>query len=691
MSSHRVDVVLLTVIWPELDALRNILGVGNAERAKDADGTTYYRAEVRSELTESPYSVILGCLGSAGNPGAAAGTQEFVLKFRPRQAILMGIAAGLRGKVRIGDVVFGERVVAYEPAAAVIKDGREAYEPRPEIDRIPYSVQQDLAHYRPDPSRLAAAFRVAGGRFPRAKSAVKAEFDQHVSKSLRVHVSTVASGEKLLRNPAKLHAIRETQHGKVEVGEMEAVGFVEACRRTDTPWLVVRGISDFGDDLKDDRFHALASKAAACAVYDFVRFGLDLRRGEQRGAISGALEETGVSAASHGTLTQPIDAEGSESGTQNSGQFAQRDASVLGRTGAIGWGVPALPQIFLGREEDMAELKQRICGPGDPAVTQIITAGFNSVAAIRGWPGIGKTAIATMLAVDSDVSAHFPDGVLWASLGENPNLISHLAEWGRALGSDEVLRAPTVSAAVAAIARLLRSQRKLLVVDDVWEREHVEVFRQARGPDCTLLVTTRELGVLDDLALPSHRIYNLPPLTLERAVDLLRLLAPGVVASQEESCRRLAADLECLPLALNVAGRLLHVESQSGLSAERLLEELQNELGQAPFPEGGSRLLSARGPADRMDLDTQTVPSVAALLRRSTDRLNERERDCFASLGPFAPKPATFGIDALEAVWQTDDPSSVVLALVSRGLLEPVGGRFQMHSLLVLHARSLLT
>src|SRR5678815_5487340 len=42
------------------------------------------------------------------------------------------------------------------------------------------------------------------------------------------------------------------------------------------PWLIIRGISDFGDGLKDDRFHAFASCAAAAVLYDFIAHGLHL-------------------------------------------------------------------------------------------------------------------------------------------------------------------------------------------------------------------------------------------------------------------------------------------------------------------------------------------------------------------------------------------------------------------------------
>jgi hypothetical protein len=104
----------------------------------------------------------------------------------------------------------------------------------------------------------------------------------------------------------------------------------------------------------------------------------------------------------------------------------------------------------------------------------------------------------------------------------------------------------------------------------------------------------------------------------------------------------------------------------------------------------GAALLAAKAPADRTDLERQTIPTVAALLRQSTDRLSGTTRECFAYLGPFAPKPAMFDLDSLRSVWRTEDPRPIVRELVSRGLLEPVGGRFRMHALLILHARGLL-
>jgi nucleoside phosphorylase len=199
--------------------------------------------------------------------------------------LLMGIAAGVRGKVRIGDVVLSERVVAYEPAALVRSAGGSKMEPRPEIDRAPHAMIQDVASYLAAPRRVREAVRKAVGEPPAAPAGKEEEFGEHVASSIAVGLGTIASGEKLLRDPAKLLAVRAEMHGKTEAGEMEAVGVVEACRRNNVPWLVIRGISDFGDELKDDRFHGFAARAAAAALVDFVAYGLDLGATEDVAAI----------------------------------------------------------------------------------------------------------------------------------------------------------------------------------------------------------------------------------------------------------------------------------------------------------------------------------------------------------------------------------------------------------------------
>lgn len=343
-----------------------------------------------------------------------------------------------------------------------------------------------------------------------------------------------------------------------------------------------------------------------------------------------------------------------------------------------GIGPPLPGLIFIGRENSMTDIKGLLREAGN---TTTNTATENNLTVVRGWPGVGKTTLVGVLGRDPEILKMFPDGVLWTAVDQTPELISKLAEWGRALGTDELLKIPTIEEAVIKLAALLRNRRMLLIVDDIWNQAHAVPFIKASaGSPCALLATTRLTSVAEQLTSDEKRIYVLPVLTEEHALILLRYLAPGVVENHPDECRQLVSDLEYLPLALHVAGRLLKAEAKLGLNVVDLIDGIRE----------GAKLLPEPSPIDRAE--GATLPTVAALLQRSTDNLNELTRDCFAFLGAFAPKPATFDLNAMKAVWEIDDPRPIVRELAGHGLLEPVGvGRFQMHALLVKHARSLLS
>lgn len=54
--------------------------------------------------------------------------------------------------------------------------------------------------------------------------------------------------------------------------------------------------------------------------------------------------------------------------------------------------------------------------------------------ALHGMGGIGKTVIARVLCDDPKVQEIFSDGILWATLGQTPNLLDQLRHWIVALG-----------------------------------------------------------------------------------------------------------------------------------------------------------------------------------------------------------------------------------------------------------------
>ena len=344
--------------------------------------------------------------------------------------------------------------------------------------------------------------------------------------------------------------------------------------------------------------------------------------------------------------------------------------------------VPQMPGlVFVGRDESLREVRDLIGVGREPAE--------NSLTVVRGWPGVGKTTLVAVLSRDQAVREAFPDGVLWTSLffGEHSltqsglelKLLSLLAGWGRVLGTDSLLRIPRVSEVTAQLAALLRNRRMLLIVDDVWHQGHAAPFIQAGGRRCAMLATTRLPEVARQLAGGHGKVYTLPVLTEEHALRLLHILAPEVVQRHQQECRELLHELEYLPLSIHVAAGLLKAEAEHGLDVADLIAEIRK----------GAALIQATAPFDRTE--NGTTPTLAALLRRSTDLLDDEARDCFAFLGAFAPKPATFDLEAMADVWEMGDPKPMVRKLASHGLIEYVGeGRYQMHALLVRHANSLL-
>lgn len=334
---------------------------------------------------------------------------------------------------------------------------------------------------------------------------------------------------------------------------------------------------------------------------------------------------------------------------------------------------PSMPMLMIGRDGDLAKLKQRI-GIGRSGQQ---TGSINVLTAMRGWPGVGKTTLAIALAHDQEITTQFPDGILWASLGQQPNLFGELAAWGGMLESPDLHGAKTVEEASRMLTGILRTKRALLIVDDVWETAHLLPFRVG-GAGCALLLTTRLPEIARAIAPTPDDVYLLGVLDKVDALSLLRILAPAVVDANEAECRELVEDLEGLPLALQVAGRLLQDEESRGFGVADLLHNLHK----------GTELIASKAPADRTDIANQTTPTVAALLELSTNRLDETILSHFAELGTFAPNPATFDMAAIQSVWNIDDPKPILRVLLDRGLLEPKDRRYWMHAILVAHARS---
>lgn len=326
---------------------------------------------------------------------------------------------------------------------------------------------------------------------------------------------------------------------------------------------------------------------------------------------------------------------------------------------------PTAPSLVVGRDADLG------------AVLDLLRPAPHGVV-VRGWPGVGKTTFIAWLAYEPAVTQEFADGVLLARLGHRPNPAGELRRWCRALSLTDIPEAATVAELVERVADELDGRRVLLIVDDVWAVDDVAPFLMLGGGGSTVLATTRLPGIAAETVEPRH-VYVLDVLSQQASLDLIAAVAPTAFAADIAACTTIVVELEGLPLALRIAAVLLERDAVLGVPLDGVVRALIDT----------EMLLAEQAPADRYDLSTGSVPTVGSIVALSIESLQPEDQLRFAYLAAVAPKPATFGLDALRTLWDTDEPLPTVRTLVARGLLEPVTatGRLQVHSVLVAEAR----
>jgi nucleoside phosphorylase len=281
VAIRATDIAILTVINPELNAVLDVLGWKGAAPEKLPSGTNYWSGCLYSQRDQRNHRVVLASIGYAGNIEAASMASELIANFAPKVLFLTGIGAGIRGKVKIGSVIISDQVYYYEPVADRKDSARERIEPRPRMNRVSHSLMQDVNAYTPDPDVLNQLFLQAKGDYPKPPAGMEADYENHVADEIAFGRGDIAAGERLLRNPAVLEALYKDQNGKIDGGEMEAAGLATIGDRHATDWLVVRGISDFGDEFKSDEFHLFAARAAAVVLVNFICTALSLDHAKQ--------------------------------------------------------------------------------------------------------------------------------------------------------------------------------------------------------------------------------------------------------------------------------------------------------------------------------------------------------------------------------------------------------------------------
>lgn len=336
--------------------------------------------------------------------------------------------------------------------------------------------------------------------------------------------------------------------------------------------------------------------------------------------------------------------------------------------------LPTLPEAtsnLIGREDELAQLKQRLCSGGGNA----------ALSAVNGLPGVGKTAILTALAHDSDIQSHFQHGILWAGLGPTANIQAHLSRWGTLLGlsSSEISTLSGTSAWAIALRRTIGTRTMLLVIDDAWTLEEALILKVG-GPNCVHLVSTRFPSIAAQMT--ADGALTIKELNSEKSMFLLRMLAPQIVEKEMQRAHELALAVGGLPLALQLIGNYLRTQSYSG-QARRITAALQR------LNDANERLnlSKSRGPVEQHpNLPDDTPVSLSTIIAVTYQQLDRSTRMTLHALSAFPAKPNSFSEEAALAVADCD--LDTLDQLTDTGLLESNSSdRYTLHQTIADYAR----
>ena len=214
-------------------------------------------------------TVVVAMISLPRNVRCALAVSSMDQYYRLGAVLMVGISAGVRGKVKLGDVIMPDRVRDYEearlekriiiPRLLFVR----VHSPRPMEINL-HSLMTGPRERMPE-NKFQARFQELRERVETVQ--LPADYNRDILPE--IHDGTIVAGDKLIADGSLL-TMKERYDQRIVGGDMEDSGFAQAAEAKDIPWCIIRGVSDFADPHKSNGWQYIASVAAATAAHTFL-------------------------------------------------------------------------------------------------------------------------------------------------------------------------------------------------------------------------------------------------------------------------------------------------------------------------------------------------------------------------------------------------------------------------------------
>lgn len=211
------------------------------------DCSLYYQTTITHKNGKTLTLVAVCCHGM-GMANASAITMKVCLKFSPKYLFMVGIAAGIKDKVKLGDILIADICWDWGNGKQTLKDGKPFFLAAPKQESLNEHLRIKLRTLVTQRTYLDEIYN----DWP---SSLRPE---HV---LKAHIGPVATGAVVLEDPNIVQIIKECNRETIGI-EMEAYGVMLASKISSIAppiTVIIKSVCDYADPSKDDSYQGYAA------------------------------------------------------------------------------------------------------------------------------------------------------------------------------------------------------------------------------------------------------------------------------------------------------------------------------------------------------------------------------------------------------------------------------------------------
>ncbi|AUI66847.1 MULTISPECIES: response regulator [Glaesserella] len=251
-EDDNVDILIITALQKELD---QILNLPFKWENKKSSSHTFYFSDVKNLESKNLRILAVSCL-HMGIAASASLTSKLGALFKPKLILMSGIAAGIKGKVNLGDILVAEYCWDWGSGKKTQIDGHSVTKQAPHQMSMPLKYKDGFLQLSKDKKFLNKLFCDYHGNKP--------------PSNLDLHVGPLATGSVVLEDQNIVTSIID-QHRNTLGIEMEAYGVAYASQLLGIDSIIIKSVCDFADTEKNDDYQSYAAYTSAKAIEKFIQ------------------------------------------------------------------------------------------------------------------------------------------------------------------------------------------------------------------------------------------------------------------------------------------------------------------------------------------------------------------------------------------------------------------------------------